>query len=195
MREIGAKPGPFPALPAPPRARSGPPGKRGPRSRGGGAATERASAQRAFRRHGVRIPEKRRHPPCRGGCGGLMSFWLPPRVRRSLGPGLRRENDEINRRQSRPPSSFSGSSTLPFVSPAKAGSQGRLVGLFHGMYLSALGVPPARCSSSLHRPAPSCCGGRGGLMSFWLPPSAPWSLGPGLRRENEEVGKREAQQP
>src|SRR5690625_7005305 len=27
-------------------------------------------------------------------------------------------------------------------------------------------------------------------MSFWLPSNAPWSLGPGVRRENEGVGKR-----
>src|SRR5690625_3599975 len=30
-----------------------------------------------------------------------------------------------------------------------------------------------------------CRGGHGGSMSFWLPFSAPWSLGPGVRRENE----------
>src|SRR5690625_1514597 len=27
-------------------------------------------------------------------------------------------------------------------------------------------------------------------MSFWLPPSARWFLGPGVRRENEGLGKR-----
>src|SRR5690625_1984558 len=30
-----------------------------------------------------------------------------------------------------------------------------------------------------------CCGGPGGLMSSWLPSRARWSLGPGVRRENE----------
>src|SRR5690625_2879811 len=124
-----------------------------------------------------------------------MSFWLPPRVRWPLDPGVRRENDERDRRQTRPLSSFSGSSTLPFVSPAKAEAQEPRWGRCHGMDLSAVGFPPARCLSSLEKTAPSCCGGRGGLMSFWLPPSAPWSLGPGLLRENEEVGKRAAQQP
>src|SRR5690625_2197920 len=47
---------------------------------------------------------KRRRPPCRGGCGGLMSFWLPPSAPWSLDPGLRRENDERDRRQIRAPS-------------------------------------------------------------------------------------------
>src|SRR5690625_3938946 len=28
---------------------------------------------------------ERKHPPCRGGCGGSMSFWLPSRARWSLG--------------------------------------------------------------------------------------------------------------
>src|SRR5690625_1488575 len=56
MREIGAKPGPFRVFPTsatlsmfPPRSPSFPPRKRGPRSRGGAAATERISAQRLFR--------------------------------------------------------------------------------------------------------------------------------------------------
>src|SRR5690625_2396199 len=120
-----------------------------------------------------------------------MSFWLPPRVRWPLDPGVRRENDERDRRQTRPLSSFSGSSTLPFVSPAKAEAQEPRWGRCHGMDLSAVGFPPARCLSSLEKTAPSCCGGRGGLMSFWLPPSAPWSLGPGLRRENDEVNRRQ----
>src|SRR5690625_1438028 len=35
---------------------SSPPRKRGPRSRGGAAATARTSAQRVFRRHNVRAP-------------------------------------------------------------------------------------------------------------------------------------------
>src|SRR5690625_62273 len=54
---------------------------------------ERASAQWALRRRDVRVVLKRKHPPCRGGCGGLMSFWLPSSAPWSLGPGVRRENE------------------------------------------------------------------------------------------------------
>ena len=75
-----------------------PPRKRGPRNRGGAAATERTSAQWAFRRRGVRVLLKRKHPLCRGGCGDSMSVWLPPSAPWSLGPGLRRENDKRDRR-------------------------------------------------------------------------------------------------
>src|SRR5690625_1640155 len=70
-----------------------PPRQRGPRSRGSAAATERTSPQRIFCWHGVRVLLKKRRPPCRGGCGGSMSFWLPPSARWFLGPGVRRENE------------------------------------------------------------------------------------------------------
>src|SRR5690625_2653513 len=72
---------------------------RSPRKSGGlGTAVEplsreRASAQWALRRRDVRVVLKRKHPPCRGGCGGLMSFWLPASAQWSLGPGVRRENE------------------------------------------------------------------------------------------------------
>src|SRR5690625_5453121 len=36
----------------------------------------------------------------------------------------------------------------------------------------------------LKRKHSPCCGGWGGSMSFWLPSSARWSLGPGVRRED-----------
>src|SRR5690625_7938840 len=63
-------------------------------SHDGAAATERTAAQRAFRQHDARVLFKRRHPPCCGGCGGLMSVWLPPRAWWSLDPGVRREDNE-----------------------------------------------------------------------------------------------------
>src|SRR5690625_3755299 len=81
----------FPPLSFPPR-------KRGPRSRGGAAVRERTSAQWVFRRRGVRVLEKRRHPPCCGGRGGSMSFWPPPSAPCSLDPGVRRAADEGDRR-------------------------------------------------------------------------------------------------
>src|SRR5690625_7677108 len=84
---------------------------------------------------------KKKHPPCCGGCGGLMSFWLPPSARWSLDPGLRRENDEINRRQSRPLSRFFGSSTLTFDSPASAQDLMPRWGCFHVMALSTTRLP------------------------------------------------------
>src|SRR5690625_3891587 len=122
-----------------------PPRKRGPRNRSGAAATERTSAQRTFRRRGAQALLKKQHPPCCGGCGGLMSFWLPPSAPWPLGPGLRRENDEINRRQIR----------APFVSPAKAGAQEPQWCRCHGADLSAVNPPPARCMDAHEKEAPS----------------------------------------
>src|SRR5690625_2653512 len=54
---------------------------------------ERASAQWALRRRDVRVVLKRKHPPCRGGCGGLMIGRAPCRAPWSLGAGVRRENE------------------------------------------------------------------------------------------------------
>src|SRR5690625_2015514 len=75
---------------------------------------------------------KRRHPPCRGDRGGSMSFWPPPSAPWSLDPGVRRENDERDRRQTRPLSRFSDfrhafyvSSALSLVSPRKRGPRSR----------------------------------------------------------------------
>src|SRR5690625_1829734 len=87
---------------------------------------------------------KRRHPPCRGDRGGSMSFWPPPSAPWSLDPGVRRENDERDRRQTRPLSRFSDfrhafyvSSALSLVSPAKAGAQEPRWCRCHGADLSA----------------------------------------------------------
>ena len=98
---------------------------------------ERASAQWALRRRDVRVVLKRKHVPCRGGCGGSMSFWLPPSARWFLGPGVRRENEG---EESARPWSRGGAAVTerisaqrvfgrhdawvpaPFVSPAKAGA-------------------------------------------------------------------------
>src|SRR5690625_3084341 len=84
-----------------------------------------------------------------------MSFWLPPSAPWPLGPGVRRENDERDRRQTRPLSSFSGSSTLPFVSPAKAGAQEPRWGRCHGAGPSAAGFPPASCTNSCKTTLPA----------------------------------------
>ena len=43
----------------------------------------------------------------------------------------------------------------------------------------------------MKRKHPLCCGDRGGPMSFWLPPNAPWSLDPGFRREDDEINQRQ----
>jgi len=67
----------------------------------------------------------------------------------------------------------------------KAGVQGPRWSSCHRTDLSAVGTPPARCLSSLEKQHPPCRRALGGPMSFWLPSSAPWSLGPGFRRENE----------
>src|SRR5690625_3700670 len=75
-----------------------PPRKRGPRSRGGAAATERTSAQRVFRRHDAYVRVNTRPPPCRSALSGPMSFWLPARARWALAPGVRRENEGVGKR-------------------------------------------------------------------------------------------------
>src|SRR5690625_2363269 len=79
----------------------------------------------------------------------------------------------------------------PFVSPAKAGAQEPRWCRGHGADLSAAGSPPARFLSSLERQHPSCRGGYGGSMSFWLPSRARWSLDPGVRREDDERALRQ----
>src|SRR5690625_4466330 len=96
---------------------------------------------------------KRRHPPCRGDRGGSMSFWPPPSAPWSLDPGVRRENDERDRRQTRPLSRFSDfrhafyvSSALSLVSPAKAGAQEPRCGRCHGTDLSPAAIPTRRSS-------------------------------------------------
>src|SRR5690625_5860810 len=72
-----------------------------------------------------------------------------------------------------------------FVSPAKAGAQEPRWCRCHSTDLSAVGLPPARCLSSLEKQHPPCRRTLGGPMSFWLPSNAPWTLGPGVRRVNE----------
>src|SRR5690625_7694151 len=81
-----------------------------------------------------------------------MSFWLPPSAPWSLGPGLRRENDEINRRQIR---ALSFPLRSLFVSPAKAGAQEPQWCRCHRADLSAANLPPALCSGHLEKEAPS----------------------------------------
>src|SRR5690625_6474512 len=103
-----------------------------------------------------------------------MSFWLPSRARRSLDPGVRRENEN------NPPPCC----PLSFP-PRKRGPRSR-----DGAAATArTSAQRAFCRhdaqallKSQHAP---CHGGHGGSMSFWLPASAPWSLGRGVRRENE----------
>src|SRR5690625_1921980 len=97
-----------------------------------------------------------------------MSVCPPPNARWCLGPGVRRENEGVGKR----------------------GPRGRGGAAAAGTDLSAVGSPPARCSGSLEKQHPPCRRVLGGPMSFWPPPSARWSLGPGVRRENEGVGKR-----
>src|SRR5690625_191768 len=78
-----------------------------------------------------------------------------------------------------------------FVSVAKAGAHAPRWCRGHGADLSAAGSPPARFLSSLERQHPSCRGGYGGSMSFWLPSRARWSLDPGVRREDDERALRQ----
>src|SRR5690625_3888653 len=75
-----------------------PPRKRGPRNRGGAAATERTAAQWACRRQDAQALLKCQPRPCSGRLGGPMSFWPPSSARWPLGPGVRRENEGVGKR-------------------------------------------------------------------------------------------------
>src|SRR5690625_6439621 len=55
----------------------------------------------------------------------------------------------------------------------------------HGADFIAVGLSPARCLISVEKQPGRLRRTLRGPMSFWLPARAPWSLGPGLRRENE----------
>src|SRR5690625_3671202 len=128
---------------------------------------------------------ERKYPPGRGGCGGSMSSWLPSRARWSLGPGVRWEDDERVLRQIGPSAFFRFLRALPSFPPRKRGPRSRDGAAVTGMDLSAVDIPPARCLGARERKHPPCRGGCGGSMSFWLPSRARWSLGPGVRREDE----------
>src|SRR5690625_3778414 len=145
-----------------------PPRKRGPRNRGGAAATERTSAQWAFRRQDAQALLKSQHPPCCGGRGGSMSFWPPSRARLPLGPGVRRENVGVGKRG---PRSHDGAAATERT-PAQ---------------WTILRKEAPALLKRQHHPS---CGGRGWSMSFWPPSRARWPLGPGVRRPTERVGKR-----
>src|SRR5690625_3962370 len=178
-----------------------PPRKRGPRSRGGAAATKRTSAQRIFRRQDAWDFLKEQHAPCCGNRGGPMSFWLPPSAPWSLRPAARR--DYAARDRAGP-----GAAVVPhpLAGPQRSGpSTGTMLGFIPHSFPPRKRGPRSRGGAAatertstqrafhrqdawvlMKRRHPLCCGNHGGLMSFWLPPSAPWSLGPGVRRENEE---------
>src|SRR5690625_761707 len=109
----------------------------------------------------------------------------------AMPPG--RENDERDQRQIKSPSRFFQLSprflgsprAYLVVSSTKAEAQDSPWRRCHGTDLSAVGFPLARCLGSFESQHPLCCGTLDDWMSFWLPPSAPWSLDPGVRRENE----------
>src|SRR5690625_5773384 len=121
-------------------------------------------------RPGERHPLKEQQAPCRRALDGPMSVWLPPRARRSLAPGVRRENEgqESERPRSRGVAAVTERTAAqpalrrhnarvpaPFVSPAKAAAQEPRWCRCHGTDLSAAGVPPARCLGALEKTAPS----------------------------------------
>src|SRR5690625_863107 len=177
-----------------------PPRKRGPRSRGGAAATKRTSAQRIFRRQDAWDFLKEQHAPCCGNRGGPMSFWLPPSAPWSLGPRVRRQSVPTRRA-----ADVAAVVPHPLAGPQRSGpSTGTMLGFIPHSFPPrkrerrsvVCGAPTKRTSAQrivrrqdawdfLKEQHAPCCGNRGGPMSFWLPPSAPWSLGPGVRRENE----------
>src|SRR5690625_861684 len=114
-----------------------------------------------------------------------MSSWLPSRARWALGPGVRREDDEGALRQSGPAAGFRLLRALPSFPPRKRGprNRGGAASTKRASAQWALRRRDARVV--LKRKHSPCHGALDGSMSFWLPPSAPWSLGPGVRRENE----------
>jgi len=188
-----------------------PPRKRGPRNRSGAAVTERTSAQWVLRRHDARVHSSFVSPAkagaqgprwCRCHCTNLSAVGSPPA--RCSG-SLEKTAPSLPQSPWRPDVLLAATqcSVVPGSrrSPGKrggrkAGAQGPRWCRCHGADLSAAGSPPARCSGSLEKQHALCRGGCGGSMSFWPPPSARWSLAPGVRRENEgRVGKRRAQEP
>jgi len=186
------------------------PRKRGPRGHDGAAATERTSAQWAFRRRGVRVLLKRKHPLCRGGCGGSMSVWLPSSAPWSLGPGPRLfcRGGKTRGRKARGP----GTAMWPLSrnGPQRSGpSAGTMSGLPPCSFPPRKRGPRNRGGAAatertsaqwafrrrgvrvlLKRKHPLCRGGCGDSMSVWLPSRTRWSLGPGLRRENDKRDRR-----
>gem|GEM_PF-2535569 len=187
-----------------------PPRKRGPRNRGGAAAAERTSAQWAFRQHDARVLLKtstlRASEPlavrCPLGCHpASRGPWLPafagktrisfprapssfpPRKRgpRSRGGAAATERTSVQRTFSQ----HDARVLAPFVSPAEAGAQEPRWRRCCGTDLSAVGFPTTRCSGSFENQHAPCLGAFGGPMPSWLPPSVPWPLAPGVRRENE----------
>src|SRR5690625_5438135 len=137
-------------------------GKRGPRNRGGAAATERTSAQQVFHRYSVQSSLKtsalRAAEPlvarCPFGCRPeLRGPWVP---------------------------AFAGK-----TKSRKAGTQEPRWCRCHGADLSAASVPSVQCAGFCQNRRPPRRRVFGAPMSLWLPPSGPWFLAPGVRRENE----------
>src|SRR5690625_2446804 len=185
--------------------RSFPPRKRGPRSHDGAAVMERTSVQRAFRWHDARVVLKRKHPLCRRGPGGSMSFWLPSNAPWSLGPGVRRENEGVGKRGPRIRGGAAATERTsaqralrrqdarvpaPFVSPAKAGSQEPQWRRCHGSDLIPYTPLLRCCPGGFKKTAPSV-------------PQRPWRLDvllvatqysvvPGSRRSPGKRGGRKA---
>src|SRR5690625_2630695 len=115
-------------------------------------------------------------------------------IQSSVVPGSRRSPGR--RCESSPPDwtlrAFPIPPRSPFVSPAKAGAQEPRWCDTHWPDLSAADIPPARCSGSFEtRQRAPCCGGHSGSMPSWLPSRARWSLGPGVRREDDERALRQ----
>src|SRR5690625_2973460 len=78
------------------------------------------------------LPPRKRGPRDRGGADVT--------VRSSVQMAVRRHDTRVH---------------APFVSPAKAGAQEPRWRRCYGADLSAVGIPPARCSGFLEKPAPS----------------------------------------
>jgi len=127
------------------------------------------------------------HALCRGGCGGLMSFWLPPVFRGPWIPAFAGKTKIILPR------------AAPFRFPRESGGPGTAMMLlsWNGPQRSgrSAGTMFELISLSLKsQPAP-CCGALDDSMSFWLPPvfRGPWL--PAFAGKTMRVGKREAQEP
>src|SRR5690625_3784950 len=117
-------------------------GKRGPRSRGGAAATERTSAQQVFHRYSVRGSLKTSALPaaeslvtrCPFGCRPVVrGFWLPAFAGKTRGK--------------------------------KAGTQEPRWRRCHEADLSAAGLPPAQCPGSCPFRFPRESGGLGAAVA------------------------------
>src|SRR5690625_4058534 len=94
------------------------------------------------------------------------------------------------------PPRFSDSSALSLRFPRESGGPGAAVVPLPREWISAQWIFRRHDAWVLVKSRHLlCCGGHGGSMPFWLPSRARWSLGPGVRWEDDERALRQIGPP